>query len=142
MTPRHALNAYAQTRVAAGAAYADPHTLIGMLFDGLQEKLAVAKGAIERKDYNLKGQSIGNAMDIVTYLQSCLDMQNGGEIAENLDALYEYMIGRLLQASSGNRVDLLDEVSALMREIEGAWSAIRTVANKAQQPAPAASLGF
>jgi flagellar protein FliS len=140
MTPRHALNAYAQTRVAAGAAYADPHTLIGMLFEGLREKLAVAKGAIKRKDYSLKGRAIGSAMDIVTYLQSCLDKRNGGEIAENLDALYEYMIGRLLLASSGNQSDLLDEVGGLLREIESAWSAIRVTANKAQNPA--VSVGF
>ncbi len=131
MTPlRHALNEYKQTNVAAGVAYADPHTLIKMLFDGLQEKLSVAKGAMERGDYALKGEAIGTAMDIISYLQACLDKEKGGEIAINLEALYDYMLGCLLRASIDNSGTLVDEVSALIREIESAWDAIRGEANK------------
>lgn len=132
MTPaRNALNLYQQTNVDAGAAYADPHTLITMLFGGLQERLSVAKGAMERRDYAAKGQAIGKAMDIITYLQACLDKENGGEISANLDALYDYMLDCLLRASAQNKAQLLDEVSGLLREIEGAWAAIRVAANKA-----------
>ena len=132
MTPlRYALNEYKQTSIAAGTAFADPHTLITMLFNGLQERIAVAKGAMERSDIPVKGQSIGKAMDIITYLQACLDKERGGEIAANLDELYEYLIGCLFRANSENNPALLDEVSGLLREIEHAWSAIRLAANKA-----------
>lgn len=137
MSPaRHALNEYKQTSVAAGAAYADPHTLITMLFGGLQEKLAIAKGAIQRKDWGLKGEAISKAMDIVAYLQSCLDKEKGGEIADNLDALYDYMIGCLLTASSQNIPEPLDEVSGLVKEVEQAWAAIRESANRKDDFAP------
>lgn len=128
---RYALNEYKQTNVDAGAAYADPHTLITMLFDGLQDKLSVAKGAIERRDFAAKGQAIGKAMDIIAYLQTCLDKDRGGEIATNLDMLYGYMTECLLRASSQNLPALLDEVGSLVREIQDAWSAIRVAANKA-----------
>lgn len=128
---RYALNEYKQTNVDAGAAYADPHTLITMLFDGLQDKLSVAKGAIERRDFAAKGQAIGKAMDIIAYLQTCLDKDRGGEIATNLDMLYGYMTDCLLRASAQNLPALLDEVGSLVREIQDAWSAIRVAANKA-----------
>jgi flagellar secretion chaperone FliS len=131
MTPaRHALNEYKQTNIHGGAEYADPHTLITMLFDGLQERLAVAKGAMTRKDFATKGQSIGSAMDIIAYLQACLDRESGGEIAANLDALYDYMVRSLLTASSQNKPELIDEVSGLVNEVSSAWVAIREVANK------------
>lgn len=141
MTPaRHALNEYRQTNIHGGAEYADPHTLITMLFDGLQERLAVAKGAMSRKDFAVKGQAIGSAMDIIAYLQACLDRERGGEIAANLDALYDYMVRSLLTASSQNRTESIDEVSALVQEVSSAWVAIREVANKADEQEAAAAI--
>ncbi|QSA95861.1 flagellar export chaperone FliS [Methylococcus sp. EFPC2] len=136
MSPsRHALNEYRQTTIDAGAAYADPHTLITMLFGGLQERLAIAKGAMLRQDWGKKGEAIGKAIDIVAYLQACLDKEKGGELAENLDALYDYIVKCLLAASTQNMPESIDEVSGLVREIEQAWAAIREVANKHEAPA-------
>lgn len=126
MKPAHyALKEYQQTQMDAGIAYADPHTLITMLYGGLQERMAVAKGAIERQAYADKARVIGNAIEMLGYLQSCLDMEQGGEIAQNLDRLYAYMIERLFQASSTNDPALLDEVGALVREIKTGWEGIR-----------------
>lgn len=138
MTPaRRALNEYKQTNIDAGAAYADPHTLITMLFDGVQERISIAKGAMERKDFATKGKAISKAMDIIAYLQTCLDKEKGGELAANLDALYDYMIRRLLDASSENKPELLDEVSSLLQEVGNAWAAIRVSANKQPELEPA-----
>jgi len=132
MTSFHnALNEYKQTNIDAGTAYADPHTLISMLFEGLQVKLAVAKGGMERQDFAIKGEAIGKAMDIITYLQACLDKEKGGEISANLNALYDYMNDYLLRASAQNSPALLDEVSGLIRDVEGAWKAIRVAINQA-----------
>ncbi|WP_045226150.1 flagellar export chaperone FliS [Methyloterricola oryzae] len=142
MTPaRRALNEYKQTNIDAGAAYADPHTLITMLFDGVQERISIAKGAMERKDFATKGKAISKAMDIIAYLQSCLDKEKGGDLASNLDSLYDYMIRRLLDASSANKPELLDEVSSLLQEVGSAWSAIRVAANKQVEGEAAASVG-
>lgn len=127
---RQALNEYKQTNIDAGAAYADPHTLISMLFEGLLARLSVAKGAMERQDFSAKGESIGKAIDIINYLQACLDKERGGEISASLAALYDYLNTCLLRASAENAPQRLDEVSSLIKEIAGAWTAIRLVANK------------
>lgn len=122
---QYALNEYRQTRVEAGAAYADPHMLVSMLLNGLQEKLAVAKGAMARKDYGEKGMALGKAIDIVGYLQGCLDQERGGELAANLDALYDYMKTRLLEASISNEPGILDELRDIGGKIQTSWDAVR-----------------
>lgn len=121
----YALNEYRQTYVEAGGVYADPHTLISMLFNGLQERIAVAKGALQRKDHVGKGKAIGQAIDILAYLQSCLNQDQGGELAENLDRLYAYMSHQLFLASANNDTDLLDEVKKLLGEVQSGWDGIR-----------------
>jgi flagellar protein FliS len=139
MTPlRHALNEYHQTSVTAGVAYADPHTLISMLFEGLQARLATAKGAMERGDSATKGDAIGKAMDIVSYLQACLDKSKGGEVAENLDALYDYMVLRLIRANAYNEPRMVDEVGGMIRTIASGWNAIRDSSNHTPRQALAA----
>lgn len=120
-----ALNQYRQTTVQASAEYADPHTQIMMLFNGLNEKISVAKGAIQRGELAEKGQAIGRAIEIVGYLQACLDLDNGGEIAVNLDRLYTYVTEQLFYASAQNDQSALDEVGGLIKEIKSAWEAIR-----------------
>ncbi len=121
----HALNEYRQTYVEAGGVYADPHSLISMLFNGLQERIAIAKGALQRKDFVTKGKAIGQAIDILAYLQSCLNVEHGGELAENLDRLYSYMSQQLFQASAHNNEALLEEVRKLLSEVQSGWEGIR-----------------
>lgn len=125
---QYALREYQQNQVDANVAYADPHTLISMLYGGLQDRIAVAKGSIERGAYGDKSRVIGNAIEILNYLQTCLDPEQGGDIAINLDRLYGYMIERLFLASSRNDVAILDEVGQLVREIKEGWDGIREVA--------------
>ncbi len=59
---------------------------------------------------------------IIGSLRSNLDMDNGGEVAANYEALYSYMNRRLLEASSQNQVETLDEVAGLARELKDAWN--------------------
>jgi flagellar protein FliS len=54
-------------------------------------------------------------------LRGGLDLEHGGEVAENLNALYEFMVRRLFQASAKNDTDILDEVSELLREVKAGW---------------------
>jgi flagellar protein FliS len=131
---QYALNEYRQTTVDAGAAYADPHMLVSMLFNGLQEKLAIAKGAMERKDYAEKGVALGKAIDIVGYLQGCLDLEKGGELAAHLDALYDYMTERLFQASASSDARIVDEAQVVGRTLQGAWDTIREDAVRMTAP--------
>jgi len=127
---QYAVNEYRQTHVNAGTAYADPHTLILMLYSGLEERLAIAKGAIVRKAYAEKGRALGSAIDIVSYLQACLNLNQGGELAENLDRLYVYINQRLLVAGTKNDLDALEEVGTLVRSIKSGWEGIRDFARR------------
>ncbi len=72
-----------------------------------------------------KGAAISKAIMIIdSGLRASLDKKVGGEIAEGLDALYEYMAARLLQANLKNQVDILEEVQRLLTDLRGAWNAI------------------
>lgn len=119
-----AMNQYKQVGTQIGADAADPHQLIVMLFDGALERIAIAKGAIERENIEEKGQRIGSTIAIVDGLRASLDKEQGGEIAENLDNLYEYIQRRLFQANLNNDLDILNEVADLLIEVRSAWIAI------------------
>ncbi len=115
---------YNQVGSYTGVAEADPYQLVLMLLDGALGKFAVAKGFIARDETAKKGEAIGQAISIVNGLRSSLDMSAGGEIAANLDSLYDYIERRLLEANLNNDVAILDEVSSLLREIKTAWESI------------------
>lgn len=119
-----AIKQYQQVSVSSSVMGASPHRLVQMLMEGVLERVAVAKESIVRNEIAMKGQNIGRAIDIVGGLQGSLNKEAGGEIAENLDNLYDYMIRRLLVANSQNDVSILDEVSNLMLEIKMGWDAI------------------
>ena len=125
MTRLHgAVSQYSQVGVASGVEAASPHRLIQMLMDGAIEKVAKAKGFMERKDIAKKGHHISWAISIIDGLRASLDKKNGGDIADNLDDLYDYMIRRLMRANIENNADLLDEVISLLRSIKNAWDGI------------------
>jgi flagellar protein FliS len=122
--PRGALKQYGQVATQAGVAVADPHRLIQMLMEGALEKIATARGLMARNEVAKKGAQITWAISIIDGLRASLDRKAGGDIATNLDDLYDYMKRRLFQANLENDVSILDEVSSLLREIKGAWDAI------------------
>ncbi len=118
------VNCYAKVGVQSALEDASPHRLIQMLLDGTLARIAAAKGAVERQDIPEKGRLIGKCMDLVIGLRNCLDLDNGGELAESLDALYEYMLGRLLEANRLNDAGILQEVADLLNEIKEGWDGI------------------
>lgn len=118
--------AYNQVGVEARVASADPHQLILMLFDGAMMSVSTASHQIDMGDTAGKGQSISRAIDIVgNGLKVSLDLEAGGELAQRLYALYDYMCLRLLHANSQNDKAALDEVAHLLGELKGAWEDIR-----------------
>ncbi|OGT22440.1 MAG: flagellar export chaperone FliS [Gammaproteobacteria bacterium RBG_16_57_12] len=121
---KSALNQYSRVGTESGVANADPHRLIQMLMEGALEKISVAKGCMQRGEVSEKGRQISWAISIINGLAAGLDMEKGGEIAQNLNALYDYMCGRLLESNIHNKVEYLDEVSELMHQIKAGWDAI------------------
>ncbi len=119
-----AIESYSKHAVASEAIEASPHRIIQMLMDGFMERVAYAKGHIERGDLPEKSKYISKAIGIVNGLRSCLDMEKGDEIARNLNDLYDYMNRRLIEANSNNDVAILSEVQSLMAEVKQGWDAI------------------
>jgi len=115
---------YGKVAAESEVAYASPHRLVQMLMEGALDKVATAKGCIERRDLEGKSRQITWAMSIINGLRTSLDMEAGGAIAVNLDDLYAYMVRRLIDASAQNDADALSEVIDLMLEIKGAWDVL------------------
>ncbi len=76
-------------------------------------------------------------MIIDSGLRAALDKKVGGDIAEGLDALYEYMSGRLLTANLKNRIEHLEEVQRLLTDLRAAWNAIGDTPAATGKPAAA-----
>lgn len=141
MYQKTAIKQYQNVNAQSAITDASPHQLIAMLIDGSLARLASAKGSIERKDYAAKGMNIGKAVDIINGLQSSLDMEVGGEIATNLDRLYDYMVRRLMDASIKNDAAIIDEVVVLLKEIKYGWDNIPVeFHHKAHAATPTAQL--
>ena len=121
MNYQSALASYDNVRKQASAEGASPHKLIEMLFDGALERIAQAKGAIEFDQVELRGNKINSAISIVGGLRESLDRENGGDISENLDALYIYIQGILTRAHIDKDIAKLDEAANLLGEIRSAW---------------------
>lgn len=132
-----ALQQYQQVNAQTGVAYASPHRLIQMLMEGALERIAVAKGCIQRQDIAAKGEQIGKAINIVGGLRDGLNLEAGGELAANLDALYDRMQRRLLEANLRSDIAILDEVAELLRPVKEAWDAIGGSSSPEQPPAVA-----
>jgi flagellar protein FliS len=116
---------YQQMSVQTRVADASPHQLITMMFDGLLGRLAMAKGFMDRRDYEGKSNCLGAAISIVGALQNALDLEQGGEVAANLDRLYLYITRRLFAAGVANDPLIVDEVCGLVRTIKEGWDGIK-----------------
>jgi len=115
---------YGQVAVAAEVAYASPHRLVQVLMEGALDKVAAAKGQVGRRDLEGKSRNISWAVSIIKGLRNALDHEKGGEIAANLDDLYDYLCRRLVQANNANDLSILEEVSSLLGEVKAGWDAI------------------
>jgi flagellar protein FliS len=116
------LAAYRSTSAHAGVAAADPHRLVVMQMDGALERIAAARGLMSHGAAGgEKANLLQRAIAIIDELRNSLNFKAGGELSHNLDALYEYMCMRLVQANASNKPEWLDEVSRLLNEIRSAW---------------------
>lgn len=80
-----------------------------------------------------KASLLGRVTDILQTLQLNLDHNSGGEVAKNLEKLYDYMLRRLMEATSQNNLAMVDEVMALLLTVKSGWDSIRTEYLQAQQ---------
>lgn len=118
------INAYKKGNLKQDIAQADPHKLTLMLMQGALDRMAYAKGCMERKDYEGKSEHLSRANAIIMNLRDTLDMEMHSEVAENLYSLYDYMIQRMIDANVQNSLKIMDEVINLMLPIKNAWAGI------------------
>ena len=103
---------------------ADPHKLVQLLLEGACSRLRLAMANLERGDQAAKGKAISRTCDIVSHLAATLEHERGGEIAQNLSALYDYILLKLTEGNLHNSRDALQEALDLLSEIETAWGGI------------------
>jgi len=134
-----ALNQY-QSTGNSSIAYADPHELIRRLMDGAIERIHQAKGAIQQGNPEAKAKLISKAIAIISGLDACLDRDRSNELMRNLEAIYEYMNMRLLEANVEDDIARLEEVARLMSEIKSAWIQIPEESKKSPTSRSAGNL--
>lgn len=122
------LNQYRTVGAHGNLAEASPHQVVKVMLDALLSRIAEASGHIERGESQAKGEKIGKALGLIEALTLGLDKERGGELAANLERLYDYASRTLLKAQLESRVDLLKEVSGLLREIKLGWDGIAPTA--------------
>lgn len=129
---------YRQVGVQTGVCGASPHQLVLMLYDGYNESVNDARVAMQTGQIEAKGKAIGRALRIVDEgLKASLDVKSGGAMAENMMAVYAYVLRRLSEANLSNDSKLLDECLRVMEPLRSAWVAIRP--NVSARPASDAS---
>jgi len=125
MTYTHGASAYARVGVESGVMAADPHKLIVMLFDGAQASIRAARIHMQSGNIAEKGKAISKALDIINNgLSAALDLEKGGEIAERLGSLYDYIARLLLTANLRNDEESLNQAERLLEDVASAWREI------------------
>lgn len=136
--PNFKLAAYQSVSVHGGVANADPHAMVLMLMDAAAERIATARGCIERGETARQAKLLHSCVNILAELNGSLNMGEGGNLAKNLGDLYDYMIRTLLLANTQSDPVGIANVARLIDEIRSAWVAIGPeVRNAARVAAPA-----
>jgi flagellar protein FliS len=133
MNARSAAAKYSAVRNQGLITDASPTRLVQIMFEHILSHLALAQKCMERIKDNLpvsdvvaKGTAIAKASRLIGQLNGSLDMERGGQIADNLRALYVYMLSRLILANLTNDTEIVAEVMKLLREIKAGWDQIVT----------------
>lgn len=138
---RAAVQQYKTLNTSTQVATASPHRLIQMLLDGALEKIKLAHHFMQQGRLGDKAQHITWAISIIDGLRVSLDKDAGGELAQNLEDLYDYMARRLIETNVHNDPAILHEVSGLLGQIKEAWDAIGDQVHAQQLPRDDSALG-
>jgi flagellar protein FliS len=133
VSSNEALRQYQQIGMRNTVEESSPHRLIQLMMEHAVTKMNFARGHIERGEVAEKGMAIGDAISVINGLQASLNHKADAKMSANFDALYEYMMRRLLEANLRDDVAIIDEVTGLMLDLKGAWDAIADDADEMEQ---------
>ena len=119
-----AAKAYQQLDTESQVEGASPHRLIQLMMERALAKIGLARSQMKDGKVQEKGNNISEAISIINGLQASLNHKADRRMSENFDALYAYMMRRLLEANLQNDDGILEEVAGLLRELKEAWDAI------------------
>ena len=119
-----ALAQYGQIKNDAQTSYASPHQLMLMLFDGAIEAMSMTIGSIQNNNFELRSKQNTRSITIINGMRECLDLETGGELADNLYSLYQYMVQELFRASFKNDADTIQNIQTMLKDIRGSWEKI------------------
>ena len=119
-----ALAQYGQIKNDAQTSYASPHQLMLMLFDGAIEAMSMTVGAIQNKNFEVRSKQNTRSITIINGMRDCLDMEAGGDLANNLYSLYQYMAQELFKASFKNDADTIQNIQTMLKDIRESWEKI------------------
>ncbi|MEM8983231.1 MAG: flagellar export chaperone FliS [Pseudomonadota bacterium] len=123
-SPQSMARDYRQDSLELSVAAASPQQLIRMLMQKLLANLSQARAAMEANEVNRKGELIGKSVSIIDCLRASLDLPQGGEVAENLEQLYAFMLRELTAANLHNHVQGLNAVIVVVEELKSAWDTL------------------
>ena len=119
-----ALSQYGKIKDDTQTMYASPHQLMLMLFDGALEAMSLTIAAIQNKNFELRSKQNTRSIAIINGMRECLDMEAGGELADNLYSLYQYMAQELFRASFKNDAETIRNIQTMLKDIRGSWKKI------------------
>ena len=119
-----ALSQYGKIKDDTQTMYASPHQLMLMLFDGALEAMSLTIAAIQNKNFELRSKQNTRSITIINGMRECLDMDAGGELADNLYSLYQYMTQELFRASVKNDDETIRNIQTMLKDIRGSWKKI------------------
>ena len=119
-----ALAQYGQIKNDAQISYASPHQLMLMLFDGAIEAMSMTIGAIQQNNFELRSKQSTRSISVINGMRECLDMEAGGDLANNLYSLYSYMAKELFKASFKNDADTVQNIQTMLKDIRESWEKI------------------
>jgi flagellar protein FliS len=112
-----AFKAYQQTSVTT----AKPDKILLMLYEGCLKFIRIAKVKIQENKIAEKGKNISKALAIISELINTLDHEVGGQLSRDLEALYIFMMDKLIEGNLNNRIEDLEAVEKIMLTLHEAW---------------------
>ncbi|MFQ5773250.1 MAG: flagellar export chaperone FliS [Kiloniellaceae bacterium] len=116
------MNRQLQTYGTQQVMTSDPVTLVALLYDKAVLSLKAAVKAIRDNQIENRWRANNRAVEIIKHLLMTLDMEKGGEIASNLEAIYAYILRRLVDVDVNNDSRAAEEAIALLEPLRASWT--------------------